>query len=236
MPGLLDLLAQLYGQKVSPEDWGAYFYGILAQPAYTEQFHDELSKREVRVPITKSGDLFEQVAHIGRNLVWLHTYGERMVPNGKRRGQLPRGMARCTVAVPDGKDNYPETFDYDPDRRTLLVGGGRFAPVSPEVWEFEVSGLKVVQSWLGYRMKRRAGKRSSPLDDIGPERWTAEFTTELLHLLWILEATLAAYPEQAELLNCVLTGELVNVDELPEVPTRVRKAPKIKVGLDLFGA
>jgi len=230
LPGLLDVLSETYGRKVSPEDWAAYLYGVLAQLSYTERFHDELSSREVRVPVTKDAELFEQVAEVGRKLIWLHTYGERMVPKGKRRGQVPKGEARCTMAVPDTPDDYPERYDYDADRRTLIVGGGEFAPVSPEVWAFEVSGLKVVQSWLAYRMKGGSGKKSSPLDEIGPERWTAEFTSELLHLLWILEATLATYPEQAKLLDRVLAGELVKADDLPEVPAKARKAPKAEAG------
>jgi hypothetical protein len=36
-----------------------------------------------------------------------------------------------------------------------------------------MSGLKVVQLWLGYRMKKRARKKSSPLDDIRPEHRAA---------------------------------------------------------------
>ena len=72
------------------------------------------------------------------------------------------------------------------------------------VYNFEVSGLMVVQSWLAYRMKKPKGKKSSPLDDIGPQTWTGEFTTELLELLWILEATIAEYPRQAQLLEAVI--------------------------------
>lgn len=119
---------------------------------------------------------------------------------------------------------------------TKAPGTGEFAPVAPEVWAFEVSGLKVLQSWLAYRMKRRSGKRSSPLDDIGPERWTAEFTSELLRLLWILEHTLAAYPGQAGLLDRVLASELIKAGELPTVPAEARKAPRINPnrGGDLF--
>ena len=234
LPGLLDVLAEHYGHQPTPEDWAGYLYAILAHPAYSERFHDELSKREVRVPITTDAGLFKQVAETGRRLIWLHTYGERMVPESKRQGQVPRGKARCTVAVPDEPDGYPESFNYDPDRHTLIVGGGEFAPVLPKVWEFEVSGLKVVQSWLGYRMKRRSGRRSSSLDDIGPERWTAEFTTELLNLLWTLEATVATYPEQAQLLDDVLAGEMVKADELPDVPKNTRKAPKVNRRPDLF--
>ena len=100
---------------------------------------------------------------------------------------------------------------------------GCLQPVEPEVYEFEVSGLKVLQSWLGYRMRSRKGKKSSPLDDMRPERWTAQFTTELLELLWVLEATLAIYPSQAQLLDEVLGGDLFAANELPRVPDYMRK-------------
>ena len=100
-----------------------------------------------------------------------------------------------------------------------------FAPVAPDVCGFEVSGLKVVPSWLGYRMKRGAGRKSSPLDDIRPERWSARFTTELLELLWVLEATVAFYPEQAELLDAVVAGDCLRADDLPLVPAGSRRPP-----------
>jgi hypothetical protein len=74
-------------------------------------------------------------------------------------------------------------------------------------------------------MRQRAGRSSSPLDEIQPEQWTAEMTDELLKLLWILEHTLATYPQQAELLDQVLNGPLFTADELPEVPAEMRKAP-----------
>jgi len=89
-----------------------------------------------------------------------------------------------------------------------------------------VSGLKVVQSWLGYRMKRPKGKKSSPLDEINPDRWPSEFTTELLELLWVLEETTAGYPAQAELLDAVVKGECFLSDDLPAVPDFARKPPK----------
>src|SRR2546428_6652772 len=109
-------------------------------------------------------------------MLWLHTYGERFVPKGNQRGHVPRGAAKCTRAVSGEPDAYPDSFDYNDATRTLRVGDGRFAPISPEVFEFEVSGLKVVQSWLNYRMRNSSGRKSSPLDGIRPERWTGQFT------------------------------------------------------------
>ena len=88
-----------------------------------------------------------------------------------------------------------------------------------------MSGLKVVQSWLGYRMKKRAGKKSSPLDDIRPERWTARMSDELLELLWVLESTLAMEPELEMALDKIVAGPCFTAAELPTPKPEERKAP-----------
>lgn len=236
LPGLPNLLGKAYKLEVTPEGFLAYVYGALAQPAFTARFAKELETRELRVPITKDAALFEQVRDAGARLLWLHSYGERFVPKGQQSGHVPRGAAKCTKAVPGHADGYPETFKYNDATRTLRVGEGEFAPVSREVFEFEVSGLKVVQSWLKYRMKKGAGKKSSPLDDIRPERWTSQFTTELLELLWVLEATVSGYSEQAKLLEAVTAGPCFQANELPGVPDELRKPPAARPSdADSFG-
>ncbi|PJC72439.1 MAG: hypothetical protein CO013_09275 [Syntrophobacterales bacterium CG_4_8_14_3_um_filter_58_8] len=222
-PGLLDLLSTAYRLRVTPEDFLAY--GVLAQPAFTARHAKELETRELRLPLTKDFALFAKVRDIGARLLWLHTYGERFVPRGRQRGQIPPRAAKCIKAVPGEPDGYPESFDYNDATRKLRVGEGEFHPVSPEAFEFEVSGFKVVQSWLRYRMRKGAGKKSSPLDDIRPERWTSRFTTELLELLWVLEATVAGYPEQEKLLEAVIDGPCFRADEFPPVPDAMRKPP-----------
>jgi predicted helicase len=202
-PGLLETMRNVYRRKVTPEGFVAYVYGLLAQPAFTQRYAKQLGTRELRVPITKNADLFRRLRDVGGKLLWLHTYGQRYIPKGHHRGQVPKGKARCSMPVLGDPANYPETYEYNEPTKTLHVGTGTFAPVAPEVYNFDVSGLKVVQSWLGYRMKNPKGKKSSPLDDIRPEKWTGQFTTELLELLWILEATIAQYPRQAKLLAAV---------------------------------
>ena len=234
LPGLLDMLARAYDRAVTPEDFLAYVYGMLAQPAFTERFAEELGTRELRVPLTKKANLFAQARAVGAKLLWLHTYGQRFVPKGKHQGQLPRGKARCVKSVPGEAGGHPEKCEYNDATQTLHVGDGEFAPVAPEVYEFEVSGLKVVQSWLGYRMKRPKGRKSSPLDQITPDRWPSEFTTELLELLWVLEATVAQYPAQAKLLSAVVKGPCFKADELPAVPDAARKPPVRRPGNGLF--
>ena len=116
----------------------------------------------------------------------------------------------------------PEKFGYDPDTQLLTVGTGTFGPVSPAVWNFEVSGLPVVGSWLGYRKKTRKGRKSSPLDDIRPTRWTQ--TDELLRLLAILEHTIEVTPTAAALLDDILDGPLIPATGLPK-PTPDQRKP-----------
>jgi hypothetical protein len=236
LPGLPDLLGEGYRHQITPEDFVAYVYGTLAHAAFTARYARELETGELRVPITKSASLFEKVRSVGARLLWLHSYGERFVPKGKQRGRIPSGVAKCVKAVPSkNSEDYPESFEYNDATLTLRVGGGEFRPVARAVYDFEISGLKVVQSWLKYRMKKGAGKKSSPLDDIRSKRWTSQFTTELLELLWVLEATLAAYSEQAELLESVIAGPCFLASELPPVPDHARKPPQPKAeGTGLF--
>ena len=224
-PGLLEMLGGAYGMEVTPEDFAAYLYGIMAHPGYTGRYYQELDTRQVRVPLTRDGDLFGQVRDVGARLLWRHTYGERYTPGDKARGPVDSGAARCIVAVPSAAEGYPESFRYDAGARTLYVGRGQFAPVAPEVYGFELSGLKVAPSWLGYRMKRGAGRQSSPLDEIRPAVWPAAYTAELLELLWTLEATTARYPEQARLLAAVVGGEGFTAGELPRAPRGMRQPP-----------
>ena len=222
--GLLDALGAEYGAAPDAEDLAAYVYALLGGQSYTRRFWNELETPGPRVPLTKDGETFEEAAKLGRRLIWLHTYAERF--QGEDRGdQVPQGTATTIKGVSTDPALYPAEYDYDEEKREIIVGDGRFGPVAPEVWAFEVSGLKVVQSWLGYRMKKRAGKKSSPLDDIRPERWTARMSDELLELLWVLEATLAMEPQLENMLEKVVAGPCFAAAELPAPTPEQRKAP-----------
>ena len=223
--GLPERIGEAHGAPVSAERLFAYAYGILAQRACVERFWDELEQPPPRLPITKDADLFGRVADLGERLLHLHTYGERYTGSG-RGTDVPHGEARCTQSVPP--DHYPDGHAYDAENRVLRVGrdehAGQFAPVAPEVWDYSVSGMRIVDAWLNRRKENRSGKKSSPLDDIRPERWT--FGEELLELLWVLEGTLALEPEGATLLDEVCASPLFTAAELPQPSPAERKPPR----------
>jgi len=223
-PGLLNTLTTAYDEKVTPVDLFAYCYGVLAHPLYTEMLATELEGSSPRVPVTKDVDLYHLARDLGKKLIWLHTYGERLVPEGMKVGTVPPGHASCIQGISDDPEHYPEKFTYMSKTKTLIVGDGEIAPVPQDVWDYEVSGFNILSSWLSYRMKHPTGKKSSPLDSIGPERWTSSMTEELLTLIWILEHTVEINKQQAAVFKRVVAGPLFEAKELPQ-PRPVDREP-----------
>jgi hypothetical protein len=221
--GVLEALAQAYGRAVTAADLFAYCYAVLASPDYVHRFWDELTIPGPRLPLTRDAARFAGAADLGRRLLWLHTYGERFIPPGHKPGRIPPGKAQCLKGTPAAPEKYPEKFSYDLTGRQLHVGEGVFGPVRPEVWEFSVSGFKVLQSWLAYRMKKGAGKKSSPLDKIRPATW--QFDEELLDLLWVLEHTVDLWPSLAQALSDILAGDLFTASDFPN-PQHEEQAAK----------
>ena len=84
--------------------------------------------------------------------------------------------------------------------------------------------MQFVQRWLAGRMRDRSGKRSSPLDDIRPERWT--FDDELLSLLWVLEHSVARYPAHAILLKKIIASKQLTAADIDQPTFAERAGPR----------
>ena len=89
-----------------------------------------------------------------------------------------------------------------------------------------LTGLKVLQSWLAYRMKKPKGRKSSDLDEIRPQQWSSNMTTKLVDLVWILEATLNIEPDIESILQAVIKSECFHVNELPKPSEAQKTHPK----------
>jgi hypothetical protein len=183
--------------------------------------------------LTKEIDLFKRATELGKQVIAWQTYGERFPEAiGTTQGVVPNGSARLQTAIPDDPSRYPHRLSsdvrFDETKRKLHVGEGVIDDVDPRIWSYEVSGLQVVRSWLGFRMKERSGRSSSPLDNIRPERWTWEMTKDLISLLHVLEGVIALEPAQDELLTEILAGELFLAEELPTPTDEERAAPQFE--------
>lgn len=223
---LLQLLSERYARPVAAEDVFAYIAGIAANPMYTEKFQADLTTPGLRIPITADPELFSTVADIGRRVIWLHSYGERMIDaqHGRPEG-APRAPAGIRPSIP--KDGaiaphapLPDELRYNEGEHRLHLGIGHIDNVLPGVWKYEVDRKQVVTQWFSYRKRDRSkppmgDKRPpSPLQDIQPEHWLAEYTTDLLNLLNVLTLLVEMEPQQAALLDQICESALISAADL----------------------
>lgn len=162
-PGLLAALSEALGIDVAAADLLAYVAALTAHPGFTATFSDELSTPGVRVPLTADVDLWTRAAGLGREVVWLHTYGESFAaPSAGRPASVryPQGDPRqpLVVASPTA---MPESMTYDADTQVLRLGDGEWGPVTPAVQDYAVGGRNVLGSWFGYR---KASPRRSTVE------------------------------------------------------------------------
>lgn len=226
-PELLEYLAKIYGRPVGPEDMMAYLAAVMAHPAFTARFAKDLVRPGLRVPMTADASLFDEAVRLGREVVWLHCYGERFTDAAAGRPRqaprLPKGegpFIPAEGAIPGAPEPLPDTMDYDPGTRRLHIGRGFVENVSPPMWAYEVSGKQVLWHWFSYRRRDRSrpiiGDRRppSPLDAIQPDHWLPEYTSDLLDLLHVLGRLVALEPAQADLLERICAGPLFTAEQL----------------------
>jgi hypothetical protein len=226
---LLEYLGERYGAEVGAEDVFVYISAVASHPAYTSRFTADLIQPGLRIPITADATTFTQAVEVGREVIWLHTFGERFGDPGQGRPTSPPRLQAekaprvpASGAIPQGSSDMPDTIDYDPKARRLIVGSGYIEGVTPEMWSYEVSGKQVLRQWFSYRKANRErpiiGDRRQPskLGDIQPDHWLAEYTTELINLLHVLGRLIELEPTQADLLDRVCSGPLISNDELLE--------------------
>lgn len=228
--GLLAALEARVGLKVTPDGLAAYVFGLLSHPGYQQRFAVPLQTPGLRVPITADPDLFRRVAELGARVLWLQTRAQRLQePDSGRGTKVPHvdGLEWTEPVTRLPAD--PSEITFDETSRVLSLADGRVSGVLPEVWNYNISGLAVVQRWLGSRTAKGVGrsanpKLATPLDTIRPTEWEDCWNDDLLVLLRSLTYLVALHPQQAELLNEVMAGPLVTAADLP-LPTEEEQEP-----------
>lgn len=225
--GLLDRLAEAYGEPVTVDQLAAYVYALLSTPGYQQRFAEQLAEPGPRVPITADPDLWREAVAAGSRLLWLHTFTHRYRDPAAGRGPtLPvmpgLGWTQAVRTLPVA----PADIRFDPPTGVVHVGTGTVGGVSAAVWDYSVSGYQVVPAWLGRRTRRgtgRAATRPAPLDRIRPEEWYDEWNDELLDLLRVLTLTVGLRPDQDDLLDRITAGPLLDAATLP-IPSPAERA------------
>ena len=234
--GIISHLSKVYGTNVSAPDVMAYIATIASNPAYTSRFASDLVQPGLRIPFTADPALYAEALSTGREIIRLQTFGDRFPGSGKAAG-VPRLPDDERPRIPKGgaipTSELPAEIRYDPSNERLTIGAGFIDKVSPAVWNYEVSGKHVLTQWFSYRGQERerpviGEKRApSPLNALQPAGWLPEYTTELLNVLNVLGLLVKLEQKQADLLDRICAGPMINADDL-KAAAPTEPAPKKK--------
>jgi predicted helicase len=205
---------------VSPEEVFAYIAAIAAHPGYTQKFWGSLRRPGIRIPLTSDMDLWSATCEIGKEVIWLHTFGTRYHDgeHGRPEGppRLPRNRRpEILMEISDSPENVQDMMQYVSMTRQLHLAEGIIGPVDEQVFEYRVSDKRVIDQWFSFRQRtRQHQRRMSPLDDTRVERWTYHLSSDLLDLINVLTMLVDLQPQQEGLLQAVCNGPLISVNEL----------------------
>jgi predicted helicase len=126
-PAVLNRLSEVYGTPVWADDVIAYLAGVAANPAYTARFAHDLVQPGLRVPLTGDPVLLAEAFRLGREVIWLHTFGDRFTDATEGRPARPPRLAQgapripANGAIPSDPEHMPDTISYDAANRRLWV-------------------------------------------------------------------------------------------------------------------
>lgn len=233
-PNLTESAAQMLREHFgdnAPGDLVYYLAALTGHPGYVRTFDEPLQQAGIRVPLTADPELWERAVQLGKQVVWLHTYGERgePLPGMKYLHQLPEGadytLPTPTVdmgrTMPEKKPSFspdPVTGSLSEEQNipvtgTVSFGQARCENVEKRVFDYTIGGNQVLGLWAKYRLKKPIVRRSSSLNDIVQREWPEAWSEEYERLLYTLTHLVHLEPAQEKLLDEVLAGEQIFREE-----------------------
>jgi len=146
-PAFRAFVDEKYGQHFSPDTILAYTYAVLYSPTYRERYLSFLKGDFPRIPFVDDVNTFENLARCGDALIQLHLLED--IPTYLR------------VAITKGTDLIEKAIYRSQDHRLYVNSAQYFSPVVESVWNFQMGGYRVLDSYL----KAREG-RTLTLDDV----------------------------------------------------------------------
>jgi predicted helicase len=151
-PAILDGLAAAYGVVVDPQDVFDAVLCLLTAVSYTLRFAEDLEDVFPHVPFPSVHAVFARAAELGARIRRVETFDPSLVlaalgdPAFVRLTTAPSAGAVLKAAQPDG------------DKLVLCAdGSGSVAGAPKQLWDFEVSGYRVLVRWL-------EGREGEPMD------------------------------------------------------------------------
>ncbi|NIA29220.1 MAG: N-6 DNA methylase [Actinobacteria bacterium] len=136
-------LKETYSKEPSPEEILYYIYGIFYSNTYRRKYAEFLKIDFPRVPFTANFEVFGKVAAYGKQLADLHLFKSKTLdhPISKYHGS--------------GDNDRIEKIKYDENANCIYINNGKyFDDVTPELWNYQIGGYRVLHKYLKDRKGR----------------------------------------------------------------------------------
>jgi hypothetical protein len=128
-----------------------YIYAVLHSRSYRRRYDEELKSGFARIPVTRVGPLFRQLAECGADLVALHLLEDRYPfaswNKHQSRSRPPFGNSQPKLCG-RGLTSVVRGFPRLDGSRVFINDSRWFEPVPEEVWSFCIGGYQVCEKWL----------------------------------------------------------------------------------------
>jgi predicted helicase len=141
-PTLLNNLTAAYGANVSAEEAFNAILALLSASSYSRRFADDLQDTFPHVAFPAALDNFYRAVEIGREIRDVETFA---------REPKPQGAAFCRLETQPTGDVQPVDYQ-DGEIRLCADGSGRMSGIPEQVWDFAVSGYRVLPRWIEGRI------------------------------------------------------------------------------------
>lgn len=135
----LKKLKEKYGEEYSAEEILGYIYGILHSPTYRINYSEFLKTDFPKIPLVANTRNFKNISKLGTEIIHHHLLTQQYP-----KKELPMFIGEGDFLV--------DNISYDSDRGKLYINKKQyFQKIPPEIYNFEIGGYSVLQTFLKYR-------------------------------------------------------------------------------------
>jgi predicted helicase len=143
-PALVESLSVAYGEPIAAEEVFDAILCLLSAASYTRRFAEDLEDVFPHVPFPARYEIFLEAERVGRAIRAVETFA-REPGEAYRRPDFVRAVTEPRGAL--------GPVEYEGDVITLCQdGSGRITGLPQDVWNFAVSGYRILPRWLETRV------------------------------------------------------------------------------------
>lgn len=137
-------------KDVNDDDIFYYIYAILYTPLYRSTYNQGLREDFPRIPFPDNLDIFYEMKAIGKELTEIHLLKSLNSTKDWPISENTTPFIRNPYYDPNAQKIYFSNYKEEDSSTLFWIGN-----ISEDIWNFEIGGIKQLQSWLSGRIYKK---------------------------------------------------------------------------------